>query len=334
MPATGAVGQDYGAVVRVAVFVNEAAGTAQRASGVDLQAMLQGALAEAGATGPIAMVAPEDLAEAMVEAWAEPDRPDVLIVAGGDGTVSSAAGIAAEHAMVLGVLPMGTFNHFAKDLGLSADVGEALAATVSEGIERRVDIGEVNGQVFINNVAIGLYPIMVAQRDRITDQRGWGKLRAVPVALVRTMRALPVHRFDLEGSSGFHRERVRTPFVFVGNGAYDDESGRVGARSSLVDGSLGLYVARVVSRWGVLRTALATAFGGTQAARDLDGTQLEHVEITSRTPRVRVAVDGEVCWLETPLRFRARAGALRVLAPAVPLGSAPSDPNQAVRDQA
>lgn len=325
--------QDYGAAVRVAVFVNEAAGTAQRAAEGNLQAMLQGALVEAGATGQVTMVAPEELAGVMVAAWAEPDRPDVLIVAGGDGTVSSAAGIAAEHDMVLGVLPMGTFNHFAKDLGLSADVGEALAATVSEGTERRVDVGEVNGQVFVNNVAIGLYPIMVAQRDRITGQRGWGKLRAVPVALVRTMRALPVHRFELRGSGGFHRDRVRTPFVFVGNGAYDDESGRVGARSSLVDGTLGVYVAEVVSRWGVLRTAIATALGGTHAARDLDGTQVERVEITSRTPRVRLAVDGEVCWLETPLRFRARAGALRILAPAEPVGSAPSDPNQAVRDQ-
>lgn len=318
--------------MRVAVFVNEGAGTAQRAAGVDLQAMLQAGLADAGASGPVSLVAPEDLAEAMTSAWTGSDRPDVVIVAGGDGTVSSAAGIAVEHDMVLGVLPMGTFNHFAKDLGLPADVGNALAATVADGVERRVDLGEVNGRVFVNNVAIGLYPTMIAQRDRIRDERGWGKVRAVPVALARTLRALPMHRFDFRGADGYERARVRTPFVFVGNGAYDDERGRVGSRSNLVDGTLGVYVARVVSRWGVVRTAVATAIGGTRA-QDLDGRQLEHVEVTSRTPRVRVAVDGEVCWLETPLRFRSRVAALRVMAPAPPPEPVASDPNQVVRDQ-
>ncbi|HEX2575364.1 MAG TPA: diacylglycerol kinase family protein [Aquihabitans sp.] len=314
--------------MRFCVLVNGGAGSVDEADRDGEVARIGEAFVAAGAEADVSVVAPERFKAAMREAWDGPDRPDAVVVAGGDGTVNCAAGEAVNTDLVLAVLPLGTFNHFAKDLGIPADLDEAVRSLVT-GDQRRVDIGEVNGRVFVNNSALGVYPAMIALRDRIRHQRGWGKVRAVPVAALRVMRSFPVHRFDLIGSDGYVRHRVRTPFVFVGNGAYDDDSGKVGERGSLVDGHLGVYVARVVSRWGLVRTIIRTVVSGTQAARDLDQATVAELEVSSKVRRLRVALDGEVCWLEAPLRYKSCPGALLVLAPAPPPADPPaSDPNE------
>lgn len=316
--------------MQICVLVNGGAGSVDDGDEDGQVADITEAFAAAGAEADVQVVAPARFAATMRRLWDGDRRPDAIVVAGGDGTVNCAAAEAVGTDLVIGVLPLGTFNHFAKDLGLPTDLPGAAAALVSGEI-RSVDVGEVNGRVFVNNSALGVYPEMVALRDRIRDQRGWGKIRAVPVAALHVLRSFPVHRFDLHGSDGFSRDRVRTPFVFVGNGAYDDSSGKVGERGSLVDGHLGLYVARVVSRWGLVRTIARTVTSGTQAARDLDRAEVSELVVSGRVKRLRVALDGEVCWLRTPLRYKTCPGALRVLAPVPPLPDPPpADPNETV----
>ncbi len=319
--------------MRFSVLINGGAGSVDDSDSDGQVKAIEEAFVAAGAEADVEIVEPADFQATMRRIWDGPARPAAIVVAGGDGTVNCAAGEAVGTDLVVGVLPFGTFNHFAKDLGIPVDLTEAAASLVS-GEERQVDIGEVNGRVFVNNSALGVYPAMVAVRDRIRHQRGWGKVRAVPVAAVRVLRAFPVHRFDLRGSDGFSRTRVRTPFVFVGNGAYDNDSGKVGDRGSLDDGQLGLYVARVVSRWGLIRTVLRTMVSGTQAARDLDRAELAEFEVSGHVRRLRVALDGEIAWMETPLRYKSCPGALRVLAPAPPPADPePSDPNLAILDE-
>ena len=319
--------------MRLSVLINRRAGSAVDADDAELVEQVTQAFTDAGASVEVTPTSGDELPGAMRAIWDGDQRPDAIVVAGGDGTVSSAAGVAAGTDLVVAVLPMGTFNHFAKDLGVPTDLGEAASSLVT-GEVRHVDVGKVNDRVFVNNAALGVYPAMVAVRDDIRRRRGWGKIRAVPVAALRTLRAFPVHRFDLRGPDRFRRDRVRTPFVFVGNGAYDDEAGRVGDRTDLTNGQLGLYMAQVVSRWGLVRTVLRTIVSGAQAARNLERTQLSEVVITSRLHQVRMALDGEVTWMATPLRFRSMPGALRVLAPAPPPPHPPaSDPNLAVHDQ-
>lgn len=316
--------------MRFDVLVNGGAGSVDETDENGQVAAIEAAFEAAGAEATVQVVPPADLQATMRRIWDGPDRPDAIVVAGGDGTVNCAAGEAVGTDLVLGVLPLGTFNHFAKDLGLATDL-EGAAAGLASGEVRHVDLGEVNGRVFVNNSALGVYPEMVAIRDQIREQRGWGKIRAVPVAAVHVLRSFPVHRFDLRGSDGFARSRVRTPFVFVGNGAYDDSTGKVGERGSLVDGHLGLYVARVVSRWGLVRTIARTVVSGTQAARDLDRAEVSELVVSGRVKRLRVALDGEVCWLSTPLRYTSCPGALQVLAPAPPPPAPPAaDPNETV----
>lgn len=301
--------------MRFEVLVNGGAGSVDGDDEGAQLAAIEAAFAAAGAEATASVVEPARLRAVLRERWGAEDRPDALVVAGGDGTVSCAAGEAAGTDLVLGVLPLGTFNHFAKDLGLPTDLEGAAAALVS-GEVRAIDVAEVNGRVFVNNSALGVYPAMVAIRDRIREHKGWGKVRAVPVAAYRVLRDLPLHRLDLVGP-GYRRHHVRTPFVFVGNGVFDNGSFGVHERADLADGVLGVSVARVVSRWGLVAMVARTLVSGADRARDLDVAEVPDLEVRARARRMRVALDGEVAWLDLPLRYRCRPGSLQVLAPPV-----------------
>ncbi len=312
--------------MRLEILVNGGAGAVSKAGDDDEKTVIEVAMKEAGVDAEVRVIDPARMKDHIRTRWAADDRPDAIVVAGGDGTVNAAAEVAAGTDIVIGVLPLGTFNHFAKDLGMPVDLDGA-AVALAGGAVRTVDVGEVNGHVFVNNSLLGVYPAMVATRDRITDQTGWGKFRAAPVAAVRALRHLPVHRLDLTGP-GYERSRTRTPFVFIGNGVYDNHGSGVHERDDLGDGVLGVSVARVVSRWGLVRTVLRAVLSGSQSARDLDTVELTELTIRSRTKRVRVALDGEVCWLELPLRYEVRPNALHVLAPIPPVDPEPTDPHQ------
>jgi diacylglycerol kinase family enzyme len=221
-----------------------------------------------------------------------------------------------ESGAVLGVLPMGTFNHFAKDLGIPGDLRGAAAALAVATVEE-VDVAEVNGRVFVNNAALGVYPEMVETRDDIRERRGWGKIRAVPVAMVRTLRRMPSHNLVITADDT-PRLAVSTSFVFVGNGLFDEGGGGVGSRPSLTTARLGFYVIKTTSRWRLFRDAVRARLGGLGAARQIDRRSATGLIIESDEPSVSIALDGEPLTLDSPLQFRARPGALRVLRPVPP----------------
>lgn len=299
--------------MRFDVLVNGGAGSVDAAEGARALAAIDAAFTSAGASAAVRVVDPAHMQDEVRACWAAADRPRAVVVAGGDGTVSCAAGAAAGTDIVLGALPLGTFNHFAKDIEVPVNLGAAVASLV-EGEVRAIDAAEVNGRVFVNNSVLGLYPDLVAIRDRIRDQRGWGKVRAVPVALVAVIRRFPLHRLDLHGP-GYVRRRVRTPLVFVGNGVFGNESGGAPHRDDLADGFLGVAVSRARSRWGLARSALRALVRGAEAVEDIDTVALTELTVDLHVRHVRVAVDGEICWMESPLRYRVRPQALQVLAP-------------------
>jgi diacylglycerol kinase family enzyme len=237
---------------------------------------------------------------------------DAVIIAGGDGTVNCAAQVALQSDIVLGVLPMGTFNHFAKDLGMTSDLlASAKFLSVAEAIP--VDVGEVNGRVFVNNASIGVYPKMVRERDDLRARRGWGKVRAAPVAVVRTLRRLPVNQLRLTIDAAAPVV-VATPFLFVGNGLFDEHGERVGQRTSLTDHRLGVYVIATTNPWRLVANAIRARLGGVDAASRMDRRAGETLVVDADQRTLRLALDGEPTELAVPLVFRSRAGALRVLA--------------------
>ena len=236
-----------------------------------------------------------------------------VVAAGGDGTVGSIAGALAGTDRPLGVLPLGTLNHFAKDLRIPLALAEA-ARNVCEGRAVAVDVGEVNGHVFVNNSSLGLYPRIVRRRDKLQEREGRGKWAAFLRASLAVLRRYPFMsvRLDADGTEIARQ----TPFVFVGNNEYQVENLQLGARSCLDAGRLSLYVAHRTGRLGLLRLALSALFGRLREAHDFDALCAREIWVETRLPkRIPVATDGEVTVLSTPLHYRIRPGALKVIVP-------------------
>ena len=241
------------------------------------------------------------------------ERPPCVIAAGGDGTVSAVASALVGSEVPLAVLPTGTLNHFARDLGLPAELAECIRAAVA-GKTRVIDVGEVNGRVFINNASIGLYPAIVRRREKQQRQLGRGKWHAMLWAIHTVLRSHPFLDLTLE-LDGVPQRR-RTPFVFVGNNEYLMEGFTMGMRSRLDGASLSVYLSQRRGRIGLLRLALRALFGRLQQAKDFEAASVSRLHIDSRRhKRLLVATDGEVAALDMPLQFRIRPGALRVVVP-------------------
>lgn len=240
------------------------------------------------------------------------EKVPLVIAAGGDGTVSAVACMIAGSDSVLGVLPLGTLNHFAKDMKIPLALDEAVAVIV-EGTAARIDVGELNGQVFINNSSLGFYPGVVQLRDTLQRQ-GHRKWLAFVGALLHTFRRASPFAMQLTSADGAEKA-IATPFAFVGNNRYELAPPHIGERRSLTEGKLWVYRAPQVGRWGLLKLALHTVFGRGHPA-ELDVVSATEFSIQTRRRRIHVANDGEVMALNTPLHYRSVPGALRVMVPA------------------
>jgi diacylglycerol kinase family enzyme len=239
-------------------------------------------------------------------------RAPIVVAAGGDGTVSGVAAGLLGTTAVLGVLPLGTLNHFAKDLRLPLDLDQAVAA-IAAGRVGHVDIGSVNDRLFINNASIGIYPSIVEVREQLRREghRKWPAMALAIFRVLRRYRGVFV-RIDADGRQ---LER-RTPFVFVGNNEYEVDSIRLGGRTRLDGGRLFAYLAPRL-RTREMPMLLARALIG--RARQSGAFEiLSAAELRVAVPNhrhVRVALDGEITRMTSPLHYRLQPGALRVILP-------------------
>jgi diacylglycerol kinase family enzyme len=251
---------------------------------------------------------PPDLTASARQAAA---RGDVLVAAGGDGTVSTIAGVAMESGATLGVLPMGALNHFAKDLGVPQDMDSAVAAIVA-GERRQVDVAEVNGRIFINNSSVGIYPRLVWEREA-EQRRGRRKWTASAIAVLRTWRSyrMIVVRLAVNGSEAV----VRTPFVFVGNNEYQAEGFELGGRTTLGGGRLSIFLAPDCSRFEFLELPIRALMKRLETGARFAAFAADIVTVDVRHPRISVARDGEIDTMSPPLVYRIRPRALRIIAP-------------------
>jgi diacylglycerol kinase family enzyme len=235
-----------------------------------------------------------------------------VVAGGGDGTINAVASVLAGTPVRLGVLPLGTLNHFAKDLKIPLELDEAVANAV-QGVAAKVDVGEVNGRIFLNNSSLGIYPDIVRDREQQQRHLGRGKWPAFGWALLTALRRFPFLSVQLRINGEEHLRR--TPFVFIGNNEYL-QGLTLGARERLDTGQLCLYVAQKPTRLGLLRYAVHALFGRLQEARDFDVLSAPSLTIETRHQRMRVATDGEVTLMTAPLCYRSRAAALNVIVPA------------------
>jgi diacylglycerol kinase family enzyme len=214
-------------------------------------------------------------------------QAESLGMAGGDGSLAPVAEVALERDLPFVVVPYGTRNHFARDLGMDRDDPVAAVEAFS-GVERRIDVGRVNAELFLNNVALGLYARLVHRRER---HRGRRDALARARALLLLLRERGKEQ-DLSLDGG----RLAASVVLVANNAYELDLFNVGERARLDEGRLYLYVAH---GWRP------------QTWEERSGTEFT---IESET-RLEAAMDGEAVELEAPLRFSIEQRALRVLVP-------------------
>jgi diacylglycerol kinase family enzyme len=292
----------------VEVILNAASGAGKPE---ELRRLVSGLFAARGVGADVRLVKGGRQLAAAARRAAEGEAGRV-VAAGGDGTINAVASALRGTGKSLGVLPVGTFNYFAKALGIPPDlegaVGVAAAGRVSE-----VDVGEVNGRLFINNASIGLYPSIIRQREQ--EYRRWGRRQLV--AYFAVARALlqrsPFMSVLIE--TGGVGAPARTPLVFVGANQYQVKEFGLPGVECLGRGELAVYVALPTGWPGLLRLALQALLGRLHGERSLHVMCAGEARVETRRRRIPVALDGEVALLETPLHFTRRRAALKVIVP-------------------
>ncbi|MBW8876050.1 MAG: NAD(+)/NADH kinase [Acidobacteria bacterium] len=294
----------------ITVLVNRGSGTVKkkRLTAEGLREMFQ----KAGTEADVRLLAGEqivDAARAAVKAGAE-----AVVAGGGDGTVRGVASVLAGGEVPLGVLPLGTLNHFATDLKIPIDL-EAAVRLISEGEVRALDVGEVNGEIFLNNSSLGFYPPIVQARDQEMRRSRHGKWMAMAIATFKLLPRLSSLRLKI--SSGDWQAERRTEVLFVGTSEYQMSLLAHGAPNRLEGGGqLYVYLARSRSRLGLIGLALAGLVRDVKQTRMVEDWRLPELKVEVRKKRaIPVAFDGEVSRMKPPLLYRKRPRDLRVILP-------------------
>jgi diacylglycerol kinase family enzyme len=296
--------------MKMTVLVNRRGGSVQQ------KGITAGSLREmfhkAGTEADVQLIPGEeicDAARAAVKAGAER-----VIAGGGDGTVRAVASVLVGGEVPLGVLPLGTLNHFAGDLKIPTDLEDAVRLTAG-GEVHPLDVGEVNGEIFLNNSSLGFYPPIVRERDREMKHSSHGKWVSMAIATFKLLPKLSSLRVRISAGD-WHVER-KTELIFIGNNEYEFSALAHGAPDRLKEsGNLYLYLTRSRSRLGLIRIALIGLVRDVKHTESVEDRRLPEFEIEVRKRRsVPVACDGEIITMSSPLRYRSRPKTLPVILP-------------------
>lgn len=236
---------------------------------------------------------------------------EIIIAAGGDGTISAIAEEMTSIEKSLGILPAGTFNHFAKDLKIPLNMEDA-AEVIKAGYISKIDVGEVNGRVFVNNSSVGLYPKAVKARNRLTEKFGAKKWLAMIIASMAVFTRFPL--FTISITTPETTLIRKTPFIFIGNNEYKFDLFNLGIREDITSARLSLYTAHISGRLGAIRIAFLALFNKLKPSTfDIHFTN----ELTIQTKRkvVHVSLDGEVLKMRPPLRYKILPAKMKVFVP-------------------
>lgn len=234
-------------------------------------------------------------------------KANVIVAAGGDGTVNATAAIAVKISIPMGVLPLGTLNHFAKDNNLPTDVRSA-SEIILKGNTTRIDYCDINGTVFVNNSSIGLYSKIVKNREN--NQNKIGKWPAMFIAILLSLRNLNTRRYLLKYNN--KSIKVSSPLIFIGNNSYEYNAWGFSNRASLTSGKLFIYAVRTSALTTIFVLPLFVFFGKRTKSSDL---LLSSATMTIHTKKkiVSTAVDGEVKKIQSPLNYRIHSKGLKLI---------------------
>jgi len=237
----------------------------------------------------------------------------IVVAAGGDGTVAGVAHALAGTDVALAVLPLGTFNYFARGLGVPEDP-EGAARTILAGAPHDIAVGTLNGRVFLNNVSIGLYPAILEEREATYARFGRYRILAHIASLRTILRFQRPYRMTLQQDETQHR--IRTPMVFVARSAYQlDQFGLEGARA-ISDDRFVLFLAPQQTRLGFLRLAWKLVRRRVDHGRDVIVSTPRRITVTvPGRRRISVALDGEKLKMRLPLQIEIAEHDLQVILP-------------------
>ncbi|WP_324752496.1 diacylglycerol/lipid kinase family protein [Roseovarius sp. Pro17] len=237
---------------------------------------------------------------------------EIIVAAGGDGTIAAVASALRGRDASLGIIPLGTFNYFARSLDVPIDIASAVQL-LGSGARRPMRVGDVNGRIFLNNASLGAYPTILRTREQ--TYRRWGRSRlaaywSVLVTLATLRRPL---KLTIEANGG--RISRRTPLAFAVNNAFQLDQMGLEGREHIAEGRLALFIAPDTGRWGMLRNALALAMGRAQHDVDFDMITADSIRIETRRRSCDVAFDGERERIRAPLELKVVEDALTVIVP-------------------
>ncbi|MGX7708237.1 diacylglycerol/lipid kinase family protein [Methylobacterium sp. Gmos1] len=236
---------------------------------------------------------------------------DAVVVAGGDGTLACAAQVLTGQDIPLGILPLGTMNLLAKDLGLPLDL-DAAVEVLATGAVRRIDAGEVNGHVFLINSVLGMPARMARHREAKRGRMDGFDVLRMAAGLMRHLGRYPRERAVLTLGGTTRRVRFRALAVVCGD--YREGLGAVLSRAGVDGGHLTLYLVETLSAARLVRLGLGFAVGEWRRLPDLERHETDALALDARKA-LRVMNDGEVVLIAPPLRYRLLPAALRVLVP-------------------
>ena len=240
------------------------------------------------------------------------DGYGTVIVAGGDGTISTVAGVLAGTGVRMGVIPAGTFNYFARGLGIPEDIEGALDV-IETGVARPAQIGRINDKVFLNNASLGAYPAILDQREGI--YRRWGRSRIA--AHWSTVKALltATRPQRMKVTVDGEVRRIKTPLVFIANSAYQLDEFELEGADSIRNGEFALFMAEDCGRWKMLLFAVKLAWRRMGAGRDMTLICGREIRIESAKSHLLIARDGEKERMKTPFVFKVEDDVLDVIVP-------------------
>jgi diacylglycerol kinase family enzyme len=239
----------------------------------------------------------------------------IVAVAGGDGTINAVAQAALEADLPFGVIPRGTFNYFGRLHRLPAEADEALRVILG-GRMRAVQVGRVNGRVFLVNASLGLYPKLLEDRERFKREYGRTRLVAFWAGLATLIRE--PRRMSLRLEIDTAPRALATSTLFVGNNPLQLDAVGIDEAEAAEQGMLVAVCVRPLSRLAMLGLALRGALGTLGDADQVENfavRQLDVEPIGRGRAQVKVATDGETTWMRWPLRFEVSPRPLRLLVP-------------------
>ena len=293
-----------------AVFMNAGSGNHEEGS---VEQTVREAIPEAR-LGPFFQFSPGEDFHPMLRkalAWCE-EHEGILLLAGGDGTVSTAMPEIVRHSVPIAVLPLGTFNYFARSHHISTEPVDALEQLL-KGRPRRVQVCYLNDRPFVIMASMGLYSKVIEARERHKGILWRSRFIALVSGIVTMLRERKSLRANLVLDG--HPLQVRTPMVFVSINRFQLETLQLEEVEKLALGRMGVLIMRPVSFWEMLMLMFQGALGRLQEAENLEHLSAERLEFHSGRGQIKVAIDGELAYFQDPLRFRVEQDAVTLIVP-------------------